>query len=336
MQYPANQTCCTTNPAVTGWCYSGCGQTMPIVPGSNPALNYWNGQNFVISDGSSQNPISLPNLQTNSSVPSYVLGVNNSGQWFYYPYATPTNVANLSGGQAGDVPWQSAPSITSFVSAGDYNEVFVSGGSGSPFWTPQSSINAGTAITSTNLQGGGAGYIPYQSGIGTTSFLASGIPGYVLTSNGTSPPTWQYITESGTAGAITGGSAGQVVYQSGTSVTSFTSTGVAGQVLSSNGTSAPTWINQSQINSGSAINLSGGTASQMPYQTGSGATSFIPNGTSGYVLTSNGTSAPSWQPAASGSYVQSNGTVNAIVQLTQAQYNALTPPVATTLYIIIG
>lgn len=57
------------------------------------------------------------------------------------------------------------------------------------YWTnvAPSSISIGTA---TNLAGGGAGYIPYQSGSGSTSFLSAGTTGQVLTSNGSGAPTW--------------------------------------------------------------------------------------------------------------------------------------------------
>lgn len=89
MQYPANQTCCTTNPAVTGWCYSGCGQTLPIVPGSNPALQIWNGQNFLVADGSTINPISLPNLQqTTRSNIQFVVGVTATGTLALVPVSS--------------------------------------------------------------------------------------------------------------------------------------------------------------------------------------------------------------------------------------------------------
>jgi len=50
-----------------------------------------------------------------------------------------------------------------------------------------SSVSVGTA---TNLAGGGAGYVPYQTGSGATSFVAAGTSGQVLTSNGTGAPTW--------------------------------------------------------------------------------------------------------------------------------------------------
>lgn len=41
-----------------------------------------------------------------------------------------------------------------------------------------------------SLTGGGAGQIVYHSGANTTAFLAAGTAGQVLTSNGTSAPTW--------------------------------------------------------------------------------------------------------------------------------------------------
>jgi hypothetical protein len=50
----------------------------------------------------------------------------------------------------------------------------------------------------------------------------------------------------------------------------------------------------SSFTAGSATNLAGGAASQIPYQTGAGATAFLANGTAGQVLLSNGASAPSW------------------------------------------
>ena len=61
------------------------------------------------------------------------------------------------------------------------------------YWTnvAPSSVSVGTA---TNLDGGGAGYIPYQSGSGATSFVSAGTSGQVLTSNGTSAPTWSTPT----------------------------------------------------------------------------------------------------------------------------------------------
>jgi len=49
------------------------------------------------------------------------------------------------------------------------------------------------------------------------------------------------ISSVGTASSISGGAAGEVVYQTGANTTGFTGVGTTGQVLTSNGTSAPTW-----------------------------------------------------------------------------------------------
>lgn len=49
-----------------------------------------------------------------------------------------------------------------------------------------------TSITdANNLVGGSASQIPYQSAPGATSFIANGTAGQLLTSNGTSAPSWQ-------------------------------------------------------------------------------------------------------------------------------------------------
>lgn len=53
-----------------------------------------------------------------------------------------------------------------------------------------------TATTATNLAGGAAGSLPYQSGAGATTFLTIGANNYVLTSNG-SAPVWTANTGTG-------------------------------------------------------------------------------------------------------------------------------------------
>ena len=58
------------------------------------------------------------------------------------------------------------------------------GGTSAPQW-----ITLGS--TSTNLAGGSAGSLPYQSAAGTTAMLAAGSAGQVLTSNGAAAPSWQ-------------------------------------------------------------------------------------------------------------------------------------------------
>lgn len=89
----------------------------------------------------------------------------------------------LSGGAAGQLPYQSAVNTTGFTAAGTTNQVLLSGGTGSPTW-------ATAAPQATNLAGGIASQIPYQTAANTTAFIANGTAGQLLTSNGTSAPTW--------------------------------------------------------------------------------------------------------------------------------------------------
>ena len=77
---------------------------------------------------------------------------------------------NLVGGNSGYVPYQSAASTTAFVSAGTTGQVFTSGGTGSPTWTSQSALSVGTA---TNIAGGAANKISYQTSAGATSFITA-------------------------------------------------------------------------------------------------------------------------------------------------------------------
>lgn len=155
----------------------------------------------------------------------------------------------------------------------------------------QSALAVGAA---TNISGGTAGALPYNTGAGATTFLSLGLADYVLTAGASAP---QYVAQStlsvGSATNVAGGTAGAVPYNTGAGATTFLSLGATGAVLVA-GATAPEYAAQSTLAVGAATNLSGGTASQIPYQTGAGATSFIANGTAGQVLLSNGTSAPAW------------------------------------------
>lgn len=57
------------------------------------------------------------------------------------------------------------------------------------------------AVTSVNLQGGGAGAIPYQTSAGTTAFVPPGSPGYVLKAGSENTISWEpVVNERLTAG----------------------------------------------------------------------------------------------------------------------------------------
>ena len=106
--------------------------------------------------------------------------------------ASATSATNLSGGLAGSLPYQSGAGATTFLGIGSANYVLTSSGS-APQYVAQSTLSVGsatTATTSTNLAGGVAGAIPWQSASSTTGFTAAGTTGQVLTSAGTGTPTW--------------------------------------------------------------------------------------------------------------------------------------------------
>jgi hypothetical protein len=71
---------------------------------------------------------------------------------------------------------------------GVLNQILTSTGNVTPpVWSTPSAIVIGTA---TNLAGGVAGAMPYQTAPSTTGFTGAGSPGQYLQSNGTSAPTW--------------------------------------------------------------------------------------------------------------------------------------------------
>ena len=145
---------------------------------------------------------------------------------------------------------------------------------------------SGTAIgttrggTGANISGV-AGAIVYSTG-SAMGLSLGGTSGQVLTSGGTSAPTWVNAsslstgtaTTATTATNISGGSAGYLMYQSDTNTTGFIAPGASGTVLRSTGAStAPSWVTSAVTIGSSAINL-GDTVTDF-----AGVTSFTISGT---------------------------------------------------------
>ena len=87
----------------------------------------------------------------------------------------------------GDFVYASAANTLSKLGIGTINYILTSTGS-VPQWVAPSSI---AVLTATNLAGGLAGSVPYQSALDTTTFLAIGAANRVMTSTGTAP---QWVT----------------------------------------------------------------------------------------------------------------------------------------------
>ena len=99
--------------------------------------------------------------------------------------------------------------------------------------------NATTATKSTNLAGGVANQLVYQTAVDTTGFAAAPTAsGQLLGWNGSA---FAWTTSIATATNLAGGIASQIPYQTAANTTSFIANGTAGQVLTSAGTAAPAW-----------------------------------------------------------------------------------------------
>jgi hypothetical protein len=117
-------------------------------------------------------------------------GTNATGTWnisISGNAATATTSTNVAGGAQGSIVYQNGPSSTAMLSLGTLG-YFVTAGATAPQWTDPATLAVGTA---TNLAGGAAGSIPYQTGSGTTTFLAqaSGVLVGGLTPSYSTAPT---------------------------------------------------------------------------------------------------------------------------------------------------
>ena len=241
-------------------------------------------------------PIGTTNyvITSNGSAPQYVaqntLSVNSA--------------ANILAGSAGALPYNSGAGTTTFLSLGVSGYILTAGASG-PEWTAPGSISSNTA---NNLAGGTTGAVPYQSGVGATTFLSLGTTNQVMTAGATGP---QYVDQSTlsvgsastattatTATNLAGGSNGSLPYQTGSGSTTFLSPGSNGQVLTLAG-GVPTWA----ASTGGVTSFSAGTTGLTPSSATTGAITLagtlgVANGgtgltslTAGRIPYGNGTSA---------------------------------------------
>ena len=222
---------------------------------------------------------------------------------------------------AGDLSYYASGTALTKLPIGTSTFLLTSSGT-APQWTNPTSVTVGTATTATNIAGGAANRVVFQSGASTTSFVTAPVTiGTVLGWTGT-VFDWVSAPAASTATNLAGGTAGVVPFQSGVSTTSFTAVGTAGYSLTSQGVGTPTW---------SQVSLTAGVIGTLPIAnggTGTTSTTFadlttnvtgtlpVANGgtgantlTANNVILGNGTSAPLFvAPGSSGNLLTSNGT----------------------------
>jgi len=290
------------------------------------AVNLLKGTNWSLPYQSSANTTAFLALGLNGTV----LTSNGTSFSWVNPSGTAsgsaTTATNIKGGTVGQIPFQTAPGLTSFFGPGAADALLVSSGAlnTGPVFRSTSTIYVGRAAIADNLGGGDVGSIPYQSAANVTSFIPIGTNGFVLTSNGTTA-TW--VSPGGasfsvtTATNIAGGNAGGIHIQSAPGKTTFIGTGTVGYVLTMAANNTATW----QLASGSvglattATNLAGGSAGRIVYQYGVGQTGFTNAGTVGQILISGGTGSPTWTGTAT---ISGGGTGGTGVLLVQGDINA--------------
>jgi hypothetical protein len=160
----------------------------PSTTGTN-ATGTW-GISVTGNAGTVTNGVYTTGSYSNPSWITSILGSIVSGAVASATLAT--TATNVAGGATGSLLYQSGAGTTTSLALGTTNYVLTAGAS-APQYVAQSTLSVGsasTATTSTNLAGGVAGAIPWQSAANTTSFTAAGTTGQVLTSNGTGTPTW--------------------------------------------------------------------------------------------------------------------------------------------------
>lgn len=204
--------------------------------------------------------------------------------------SAPTSVANISGGAATQIPYQSAASTTAFST-------------GLTWTASTNTLGLGTASTSTTISSTAALLLTTAgAATATATTISSGAssanngPAVNITAGAGSINGGHVNITSGNAGG--GNFGGNVIITTGTSTTAAnngylsvttntterfrilaggawsvgstgTAYGTAGQVLTSNGNAAPTWTAAP-----AATNISGGATNQIPYQSAASTTAF--------------------------------------------------------------
>lgn len=246
--------------------------------GTVTSVSAGNGMNFTAITGSGSVTLGTPSTLTNATTNSVSGTTHAHAITTQLPSSTTAGVMLHSGSKTagGFYGGTTAPSNTTRANYDGYLYATRFYGDGSQL----TGITGST--TATNLAGGVAGSIPWQSAAGTTGFTAAGTSGYILKSNGTTAPTWLQtlpVANRGT-GATTAAAAR----------TSLGATTLGSNIFTITNTSAITFPRFNADNTISALNAAD-FRTAIGAGTGTGTVTSIEtgNGITGGTITSSGT-----------------------------------------------
>lgn len=310
--------------------------------GTTTVLTVASVPNYVVT-GSGGQTYKLPDATTLANGANYTFNNNQSSGTIVVQNNSSTTVATIQSGGYVDVillsnataagSWDVhnfAPSNVSWsTNTFDYAGSFTSG-----TWNGNAVAynRGGTGQSSLFVAGG----IVYGSTTTALAVTAVGTTGQVLTSNGSSAPSWSTPTSyatvtddtttnatryplyaNATSGNLTTEYVSSTKYQFNPSTGVLTSTSFTGAGTGLTGTATSLSIGgnaataTSATSATTATNLAGGAANQIPYQTGAGATSFVVAPTTASTALTWSGSAFTWATAGTAVTISDDTTTNA-------------------------
>lgn len=227
---------------------------------------------------------------------AFISGTMECNQIIATNFAGTSNTAtNLSGGDANQIIYQTAPGQTGFLAAGPINTVLAGTGNAPNF---QNFLTLGSTTEATSTSTGALivrGGVAVQKNLHVGGTIYGSFAGNVTNATSASfAVTATYAITATTSTHLLGGAAGSIPYQNAVGRTTFLAIGTNQYILTSDGT-APIWTPLSGASAGNALtatNIAFGTAGQIPYQSAAGTTTFVGPGTVGEILVSRGTTGP--------------------------------------------
>jgi fibronectin-binding autotransporter adhesin len=209
---------------------------------------------------------------------------------------------NISGGQSGDLLYQSSTGTTNFLNIGTSSYLLTSDGT-APTWSSLTDLSQSVTTYADNVKNGTAGQLVYQISTSTSGFAGPGTAGQILLSSGTSAPVYtdtssiyvghavladtatyastaSFAIVAGTStfaltatysANILGGATGSIAYQSTADTTTFLAGGSNGDLLRYFN-NAPVWSTTASLSGGTASSSTVGQQSLIVTNGGIGVT----------------------------------------------------------------